>query len=147
MQFFRRLNQPLLAAALTLCFSVHAAGKAPAVVEGTRSDAKEIAAILESIPTTTPEDSTLAERLLRLNMDVKFAMVSRFSTDDVQQSGGTLRRGDVSYLFTTTEPNERVKAQCPIWTTFRVTRRGKLWLPATKSANYLMNGPGHCKVP
>ncbi len=141
MLFSTHLNRLFLPVLAVLCGAAHAAGKAPAIIEGTRSDPKEIAAILESIPATTPEDSTLADRLLRLNLDVKFVMVSRFTAEDVQQSGGILRRGDVNYLFTTTEPNDRVKAQCPIWSTFAFTRRGHIWLPKTKSANFLANVP------
>ncbi|UYL85432.1 hypothetical protein gp30c [Acidovorax phage Alfacinha1] len=132
---------------VALCGAVHAADKQPAVIEGTRTAPKEIAAILSSIPATTPDDKTLADRLLRLNLDVQSVSVGRFTSDDIQQSGGVLRRGDVNYLFRTSEPSDRVKAECAVWNTFAFHRRGHLWLPKTKTANYLMNGPGHCKVP
>ena len=125
----------------------HAAGKAPPVIEGTRSDAKEIAAILASIATTVPQDKTLADRLLRLNIDVRTVTVSPFTAEDVKQRGGDLRRGDVNYQFSTSEPTPAALKECAIWSTFTFVRRQHLWLPTSKTANYLANGPQHCKAP
>lgn len=146
------ITRPLARAAAAfalaaIAFAAFAAGKAPPVVEGTRTDAKEIAAILASIATTVPQDKTLADRLLRLNIDVRSVSVSRFTPDDVKESGGDLRRGDVNYRFTAADLPATDTKECAIWSTFTFVRRQHLWLPTSKTANYLANGAQHCKAP
>ncbi len=144
----RILARASAAAALAIALpAALAAGKAPPVVEGTRTDAKEIAAILASIPATAEPDKTLADRLLRLNLDVRSVNVGRFTADDVKQDPVNLRKGDVDYLFSMTQPGDRITKECAIVQTFTFTRRGHLWLPTNKTANYLANGPKHCKAP
>ncbi|RYF47977.1 MAG: hypothetical protein EOO27_36375 [Comamonadaceae bacterium] len=78
---------------------------------------------------------------------MKSINVGRFTEDDVKLSGGEQRRGDVDYRFSTTQPSERVTKECAIWSSFSFTRRGHLWLPTSKTANYLANGPLNCRAP
>ncbi len=148
-----RISNPTSLAVITaalissLAPVAHAAGRATPVAEGTRSDAKEIAALLQTIPTTLQQDTTLADRLSRLSMDVRFFQVSRYSADEVKDSDGRLRRGDVLYRFTTTDPTPQAVKECALWSTFSLVRRANIWMPTTKTANYLLNGASHCKLP
>lgn len=137
-----------VALTLFVCSTAFAADKAPAVVEGTRTSPNEIAAILAAIPVAKSlPDKHLGDRLLRLNIDVKMVNVGVFTADDVQSSRGLLRSGDVDYMFTTSTPSEHVLKDCSIGSSFTLTRRGHLWIPSSRTANFLLNGPPGCRLP
>lgn len=107
----------------------------------TIKDPGEIQKILRTVPfadkTMYP---SLAERLPNLGLQVERVEVGALTADDVAQSHGLYRRGDVQYVFSTNEPNDVVKKICPIWSRFTLIRRGGKWLPDDRTSNFLVSG-------
>ena len=118
-------------------------------LDGTYTDAKTIDKVLASIPFTDKSMTyaNLGDRLPNLGLRVESINVGKFTADDIRAEPVRLHRGDIDYAFTTTEPNNVVKALCPIWSSFHLVRRGKKWIPQDRTSNFLVNGYGHCVAP
>lgn len=121
----------ILAAALVAASSTFAQGTV--IRDGAR-----IQAILSSVSTTSAESGrmTLSERLASLGVTVKSINMGAFTADDIETSGGRTKKGDVDYMFATTEPSESLKSKCPVITIFNLTKRGKSWLPEDRTSNF-----------
>lgn len=139
----------VLAAALAVALATSASAAIGRIwADGTTDDPQQIAAVLSTIPMADRDMgyANLGERLQQLGMRVVRVNAGAFSAHDLQQDR-SLRRGDVSYFFSTTPPNEVVAKRCPILARFHLVRRGAKWLPQDRTGNFLINGWAHCKAP
>lgn len=138
-----------LAVALAMTVAASAsAGTGRIWSDGTTSDPQQIDAVLATIPMTDRDMgyANLGERLKQLGMRVESINAGAFSADDLRRDR-TLRKGDVSYFFSTTPPNNVVAKRCPISARFHLVRRGAKWLPQDRTGNFLINGWAHCRPP
>lgn len=111
------------------------------------NDPKQIAEVLQTIPyldKTMPYKS-LADRLPNLGLAVSAIRVQRIDARDARESGGDFKSGDVVYDFYTNEPNEVVKKICPIWSQFQFVKRGRKWIPTSRTSQFLVTW--RCEVP
>jgi hypothetical protein len=110
-------------------------------------DGANIQQLLSSVSTTSAETGrmTLAERLASQGIQVKAVSYGGVTDYDIKESNGLVMKGDVDYIFATTEPGEPIKSRCPVLATFHLTKRGKSWLPDDRAANYYMFNV--CKAP
>ncbi len=122
--------------------------KAPIWSNGVTSDARQIEMLLAGVPlkATDMPYANLGERLTKLGIRVTRIDAGPVSSDDVKLDPG-LRRGDVDYRIYTTEPTSIVNQLCPLTVSFNLVRRGKLWVARDRTANFLLNGYGHCRPP
>lgn len=104
-------------------------------------DPGEIEKSLETVPFADKSMyPNLAQRLSNLGLKIERIDVGALTSEDVALSQGRYKRGDVDYRFYMNEPNDAVKALCPIWNTFTLTRRGSKWIPEDRTSNFLMSG-------
>lgn len=120
---------------------------AAAAGDRTVKDPAEIQKILRTVPFADRfMYANLAERLPNLGLKVDRVDIGTLTADDVSLSRGLYKRGDVQYVFSMNEPNEVVKALCPIWSRFTLIKRGGKWLPDDRTSNFLISGY-KCKAP
>jgi len=107
----------------------------------------EIKKVLSQIPYTDREMpyKSVADRLPNLGLTAIRMSIGKLEREDYENTDGKYKKGDVLYSFTTNEPNKAVKAICPIWSSFEFIKRGKKWIPDSKTANFLMSYK--CEVP
>lgn len=107
----------------------------------------EIDRVLASIPSQdrSMPYKTLGERLPNLGLVVKLITYGQVEPDEVKQSGGLYKRGDVLYRFSTNEPNPAIRSICPISSVFSLVKRGSKWLPDDRTANFLVSA--RCVAP
>lgn len=110
-------------------------------------DSRKIAEALQSIPYIDKKMpyKNLADRMPNLGLSVSSMRVQRIDAQDAKESDGELRPGDIVYDFYTNEPNEAIKKACPIWSQFQFIKRGKKWLPTSRTAQFLSTW--RCEVP
>lgn len=85
----------------------------------------------------------LKQGLKNSGLQVQRLEHGQYTYDDIKNSQGLVKQGDISYNFYTSEPSE--KLPCPLLRSFMVDKRGDKWIPRTKTANYLMTG--NCTLP
>lgn len=137
----------LLAAGVAL--TLWAYGASAGSLDGVYRDTKTISEVLASIPMRDKSMGykSLAERLPNLALRVERIEVAPFTSEDIKSSAGALVKGDLDYRFNVSEPNDAVKALCPLSTRFSLLKRGKEWIPQDRTANFLVNGIDHCASP
>jgi hypothetical protein len=113
------------------------------------SEKSKIESILQSIPSKDKSMpyKNIAERLPNLGLSVHRVTIDVLKNENIDTSNGMYRKGDIVYDFSTNEPNDVVKAICPILSQFSFIKRGKSWLPEYRTANFIMNGYETCKPP
>lgn len=105
------------------------------------TDPVEIQKILVQIPYNDKEMpyKNISERLPKLGLTVSLVTIGKLAEDEYRNSNGLYKKGDVLYQFVTNDPNTVVTSICPIFNSFDVIKRGKLWIPTSRTANFLMN--------
>ncbi|MGZ5056411.1 MAG: hypothetical protein ACXWAT_15920 [Methylobacter sp.] len=113
------------------------------------NDQVKISNILKLIPSTDKDMSykNIGDRLPKLGLSVKSISIGKLQADEINESGGLLKKGDALYSFFTNEPNEIVSTICPIQSLFVFLKRGNKWLPWDRTSNFIMHGYGYCKAP
>lgn len=106
-----------------------------------------IQALLAQIPAMSMEVGrmTLAERLASLGVSVRFVFTGHLSLEEVTSSEGLYKTGDELFVFHTSEHPAGASDGCPIVSSVSFIKRGKSWLPQSKTANYYAFGS--CKAP
>lgn len=120
-----------------------------AELNGIYTDEKTINQVLQSIPMIDKSMSyqTLADRLPNLRLKVISIDVGPYTAEEAKIDPEHIKRGDIDYQFTITEPNEVVRSICPLNTRFSLTKRGSKWLPQDRTSNFLLNGYNTCRPP
>jgi hypothetical protein len=110
-------------------------------------DLKEIVGVLRAIPywDQTMPSGNLADRLPDLGLTVALMCVQRVSAGETMGAKDDFKVGDVAYDFYTNEPNEVVKKVCPIWSQFQFIKRGKSWIPTSRTSQFLLTS--RCEIP
>lgn len=89
----------------------------------------------------------LGERFERIGLRVKRVDIDRLTATDEKDDPLNFKRGDVYIRFLTDSAPTPVQAICPLATIFHFVKRGSRWIPQDRTANWLLNGHGHCKAP
>lgn len=103
--------------------------------------------LLASIPVNSlaMPYKNLLERFDNLGITAKHVMYGIVTADEVQINPDKIKRGDVLYRFSTSEPSEQAKKDCAFMSSFTLTKRGDRWLAGSKTANYLLQN--QCSLP
>ena len=112
------------------------------------TDKTKIEAVLKSIPINIKDMpyKNLAERLPSLGLSVSEVTSGRLEPEDIKISQGLYKNGDVLYTFFINEPNNAVKAICPIWSSFSLIKRANIWLSEDRTSNFIVKG-FECNAP
>lgn len=112
------------------------------------NDDNKINDILKAIPFNDMKMSykNIGERLPNLHMKVKLIVYGVVTADEVCSSGGALKKGDMMYQFSTSDPNEAVtRHYCQISSRYVLIKRANKWLAQDRTGNFLMNN--RCEAP
>lgn len=108
-------------------------------------------AAMDKLLATIPVNSlampykNLLERFDNLGITAKHVMYGTVTADEVQINPDKIKRGDVLYRFSTSEPSERAKKDCAFMSSFTLTKRGDRWLVESRTANYMLQN--QCSIP
>lgn len=111
-------------------------------------DPNKINTILKGIPFNDKDMpyKHIGERFPKLGMKVERVVYGKVTMEEVCSSGGAIKKGDVMYQFSTSEPHEGITRQyCQISSRYVLLKRGKKWLAYDRTGNFLMNNK--CAAP
>lgn len=88
---------------------------------------------------------TLLERLDSLGTTTRHVMYGTVTADEVQIDPDRIKRGDVLYTISMTQPSESAKKDCAFLSSFTLTKRGDRWLVKDRTGNFLLQN--QCQRP
>lgn len=98
----------------------------------------EIEKIVAAIPVTDKDFGykNIGERMEKIGLKIESVKVDRVGKDDAEPP--IYKDGDQIIMISTSQPNEAVRAICPIAERAEYVKRGKKYIPNNRTAYWLM---------
>lgn len=115
-----------------------------ATIAGAQQKSIKDQAAMDKLMASIPVNSqampfkTLLERLDSLGITARHVMYGTVTADEVQIDPDRIKRGDVLYTISTTQPSESAKKDCAFLSSFTLTKRGDRWLIKDRTGNFLL---------